>query len=78
MPRRFVALILVLVSACVPGAGIAPERDSIGSTVSAKEVVAKRAPELLVARDASTCPVSPDRFAATKVGQLVRCAWRPA
>ncbi len=77
MPRRFVPLILALASGCLPGAGIAPERDSLGSTAWGKEVVARRAPELLMARDASTSPVSPERFAATKVGQLVRCAWRP-
>ncbi len=76
--RKVAILLAVLVSGCVPGGGIMPQRDSLGATVSTKEVVAKQEPHSLVARDASVCPVSPDRFRATRVGEMVRCAWRPA
>lgn len=71
------ALGLILISGCHAGSGLAPQRDSIGATVSTKEVVAKRAPETLIASDGTTCGVSPDRFATAGVGQMVRCPWRP-
>jgi hypothetical protein len=53
-------------------------RDSFGATVSAEQVVTKREPDTLLAADASVCRVSAERFLATVVGALVRCAWRPA
>ena len=39
------------------------------------EVVAKRDPDTLVARDGSNCLVAPDVFASTRVGSLFRCRW---
>ena len=78
--RRVFGLFAVslLLGGCLPGAGIAPEQDRLGAVVSTKEVVAKREPDALLARDGSLCAVSPDRFAGTHVGEQVRCAWRPA
>jgi hypothetical protein len=39
------------------------------------EVVTKREPDALVARDGSNCRVAPDVFAATRVGSMFRCRW---
>ena len=41
-----------------------------------KEVVAKREPEALVARDGTICRVAPDRFKDTTVGTVVDCNWQ--
>jgi uncharacterized protein YcfJ len=41
-----------------------------------KEVVDKLAPTTLLARDATRCEVSPERFGATAVGARVYCEWR--
>jgi hypothetical protein len=78
MQRVLPLLLLCALPACMPGAGIAPKRDSFGSTISAKQVATKRGPDTLLARDASACRVSEERFRATEVGESVRCAWRPA
>jgi hypothetical protein len=78
MRRALPLLLLCALPACMPGAGIAPERDSFGATISVKQVATKREPDTLLARDASVCRVSEERFRATEVGELVRCAWRPA
>lgn len=40
-----------------------------------KRVDVKRAPRTLVAPDASWCTVSDERFADTRLGDYVRCAW---
>jgi hypothetical protein len=76
--RVLLPLTVLLFAGCIPGTGIAPTRDSVGTTFSTKEVVAKYEPDLLLARDGSTCRVSSDRFAAAGVGRLLRCNWRPA
>jgi hypothetical protein len=39
------------------------------------EVVAKRAPDLLMAPDGSSCRVATDVYANTSVGSLFRCRW---
>ncbi len=70
------ALFLLLLAGCAPGTGLGPQPDRFGGAVSTKQVVTKRAPETLLAEDGSACRVSPDRFAGTAVGDLVRCAWR--
>jgi hypothetical protein len=41
-----------------------------------KKVVAKRAPETLVAEDGTICRVAPDRFSATEAGTAVYCNWQ--
>lgn len=41
-----------------------------------KEVVTKQAPERLIAEDGTICRVSPDRYAATKIGTVVYCNWQ--
>jgi hypothetical protein len=41
-----------------------------------KKVVAKRAPETLLAEDGTVCRVAPDRFNATKIGAAVYCNWQ--
>jgi hypothetical protein len=45
------------------------------STEVTLEVVSKRPPEALVARDGSTCRVAPDVYARTVVGSMFRCRW---
>ncbi len=39
------------------------------------EVMAKRGPDTLIAKDGSNCLVAPDVYANTSVGSLVRCRW---
>jgi hypothetical protein len=41
-----------------------------------KKVVAKRAPETLLADDGTICRVAPDRFRATDTGAAVYCNWQ--
>ena len=41
-----------------------------------KKVVAKRAPETLLAEDGTICRVAPDRFAATRTDTAVHCNWQ--
>jgi hypothetical protein len=36
----------------------------------------KRAPEALLADDATLCRVSAERFKATKIGDMVYCNWQ--
>jgi hypothetical protein len=56
-----------------------PRRTSASAReVVEKRVVAKRPTSLLVAADESWCAVSDEEFAATKIGDRVRCAWVPA
>ena len=45
------------------------------STEVTLEVVSKRSPDALVARDGSTCRVAPDVYARTIVGSMFRCRW---
>ena len=45
------------------------------STEVTLEVVSKRPPEALIARDGSTCRVAPDVYARTVVGSMFRCRW---
>jgi hypothetical protein len=41
-----------------------------------KKVVAKRAPETLLAEDGTICRVAPDRFGSTAAGAAVYCNWQ--
>lgn len=41
-----------------------------------KKVVAKRAPETLLAEDGTICRVAPDRFRATGTGTAAYCNWQ--
>jgi hypothetical protein len=41
-----------------------------------KRVITKQPPETLVAEDGAVCRVSPDRYAATAVGERIRCDWQ--
>ena len=43
-----------------------------------REVLAKRAPDTLIARDGSSCRVGADVYAATTVGSQFRCPWVPS
>jgi len=45
------------------------------STEVTLEVVSKRPPEALIARDGSSCRVAPDVYARTVVGSMFRCRW---
>ena len=81
--RRAAIAILpaVAFAACSsPRVGARPGGVVVGSRTNTgwarKEVVEKRAPETLMAADASICRVSPDRFAGTKVGDVISCNWQ--
>lgn len=74
--RRVIFGSVLLLAGCAPAAELGSAPDRFGGTLSAKEVATKREPETLLARDGSTCRVSPDRFADTAIGDVVRCTWR--
>ena len=63
-----------VVGAGTGGGGVVVESAPLGW--GTKEVVTKRAPETLVARDGTICRVAPDRFRDTETGALVRCNWQ--
>jgi hypothetical protein len=52
-----------------------PTRDPVLASEVTLEVITKRAPDALIAPDGSACRVSPDVYASTRVGSLVRCRW---
>jgi hypothetical protein len=52
-----------------------PTREPVLASEVTLEVITKRAPDALIARDGSTCRVSPDVYASTRVGSLARCRW---
>jgi hypothetical protein len=52
-----------------------PTREPVLASEVTLEVITKRAPDALIARDGSTCRVSPDVYASTRVGSLFRCRW---
>ena len=41
-----------------------------------KEVVQKNPPHSLLARDATVCEVSDDRYRETRIGAQISCEWR--
>ena len=53
-----------------------PEPALVSET--AREVLTKRAPDTLVARDGSSCRVEAKVYAATAVGSQFRCPWVPS
>lgn len=57
-----------------PNSGIAVKSDRLGWYT--KKVVAKRAPETLLADDGTICRVAPDRFRDTATGTAVYCNWQ--
>lgn len=50
-----------------------PEPAPVAATT--REVLTKRAPDTLVARDGSSCRVEAKVYAATTVGSQFRCPW---
>jgi hypothetical protein len=42
-----------------------------------REVLTKRAPDTLIARDGSSCRVGPKVYVATAIGTQFRCPWVP-
>ena len=52
-----------------------PTREPVLASEVTLEVITKRAPDALIAPDGSTCSASPDVYANTRVGSLVRCRW---
>lgn len=52
-----------------------PTREPVLASEVTLEVVTKRAPDALIARDGSSCRVAPDVYANTRVGSLARCRW---
>ena len=47
-------------------------------TETTREVLTKRAPDTLIARDGSSCRVGPAVYKATAAGAQFRCPWVPA
>ena len=56
-------------------AGTRPTREPVLASEVTLEVISKREPETLIARDGSTCRVAPDVYANTRVGSMFRCRW---
>ena len=56
-------------------AGSRPTQEPVLASEVTLEVMAKRAPDALIAPDGSNCRVSPDVFANTSVGTMFRCRW---
>lgn len=52
-----------------------PEPALVSETT--REVLTKRAPDTLIARDGSSCRVGAKVYAATAVGSQFRCPWVP-
>ncbi len=57
------------------GADMRPTRGPNLANEVTLEIVAKRDPDTLVARDGSNCLVAPEVYASTRVGSLFRCRW---
>jgi hypothetical protein len=58
----------------VGASGVVVKSDRLGWYT--KQVVAKRAPETLLADDGTICRVAPDRFKGTDTGAAVYCNWQ--
>lgn len=76
--RCSLGAILLITESCVrpiiepgPTGGAVVKSARLG--LYTKKVVAKRAPETLVAEDGTICRVAPDRFNATEAGTAVYC-----
>jgi hypothetical protein len=79
---RSLAFVLLLGTACrVNGPVIGqtadsrPTREPVLASEVTLEVMTKRAPDVLIAPDGSSCRVAPDVFASTRVGSMFRCRW---
>lgn len=57
------------------GPDIRPTREPVLGGEVTLEVVARRLPDTLIARDGSTCIVGPDVYARTPEGSMFRCRW---
>jgi hypothetical protein len=60
-----------------PGTAVTAPDPSL-MTETTREVLTKRAPDTLVARDGSSCRVAADVYAATAIGSQFRCPWIPS
>ena len=58
-----------------PTAVISPTREPALAPESVREIMAKRAPDELIARDGTACRVAPDVYGSTSVGSMFRCRW---
>jgi hypothetical protein len=56
---------------------MAPSREPALISETTREVLTKRAPDTLIARDGSSCRVATDVYAATAPGSQFRCPWVP-
>jgi hypothetical protein len=79
--RTVIAAIGIAATSCVkpiiepgPTGGAVVKSARLG--LYSKKVVAKRAPETLVAEDGTICRVAPDRFSGTDAGTAVYCNWQ--
>jgi len=74
-------VVVACVMSCRPGVAAigspdrGPSREPALAPETTREVVAKQEPDVLVARDATTCRVGPDVYARVSVGSLMRCRW---
>lgn len=60
-----------------PGAMATSPEPALASETT-REVLSKRAPDTLVARDGSSCRVEAKVYAATAAGSQFRCRWVPS
>jgi hypothetical protein len=75
---------VILVGACRvngpvgdhPSTAVTSPDPSLASETT-REVLTKRAPDMLVARDGSSCRVTPTVYETTAVGSQLRCPWVP-
>jgi hypothetical protein len=81
--KRILAVAALVVSAvacaspyveAVPSGGIVTRSARTG--VYTKKVIAKKAPDTLLAGDGTACRVVPELFDHTGVGKSVRCNWQ--
>jgi hypothetical protein len=56
-------------------ADVRPTREPALAAEVTLEVVAKQAPDALIAPDGSSCRVAPEVYSGTSVGTLFRCRW---
>ena len=56
---------------------MAPSREPALISATTREVLTKRPPDTLIARDGSSCRVAANVYAATAAGSQFRCPWVP-
>jgi len=83
-PVLFVAIAATAVAGCRLNGPVGDHPGRIATspepalvTETTREVLTKRAPDTLIARDGSSCRVAATVYAATAAGTRFRCPWVP-